>query len=349
MRSVTHCVRHCPTPTPKWNHRCPLTVTPRPATVYDVAAAAGLSVATVSRFLAGSGYVGQASRTKIADAIAVLGYVPNRAAASLKSRRSGLLGFVVSDLQNPFVAELAASIGAQARSHGYGMVLSDSQGNPEHSVEAVELLRGHGVDGMIVTPPESPALNDLLLSMYALRIPLVGIGIHTSPRRIDVATVDTRAGATAAVRHLIELGHRRIAMIGSRTLALGRRDAYKLALRTAKLVAPRELLRYGSLDRAGGVRGARPCSRSTTRRPRSSPRTMRSRWASAGGRTPRRPGPRRAVPDRFRRRRSRRPRHTATHHGRTAEDRAGAPRGRAPGGPRRIDRGGGPCRGHAGL
>jgi DNA-binding LacI/PurR family transcriptional regulator len=233
-----------------------LTVTPRPATVYDVAAAAGLSVATVSRFLAGSGYVGQASRTKIADAIAVLGYVPNRAAASLKSRRSGLLGFVVSDLQNPFVAELAASIGAQARSHGYGMVLSDSQGNPEHSVEAVELLRGHGVDGMIVTPPESPALNDLLLSMYALRIPLVGIGLHTSPRRIDVATVDTRAGATAAVRHLIELGHRRIAMIGSRTLALGRRDAYKLALRTAKLLAPRELLRYGSLDRAGGVRGA---------------------------------------------------------------------------------------------
>ncbi len=95
--------------------------------MYDVAAAAGLSVATVSRFLAGSGYVGQASRTKIADAIAVLGYVPNRAAASLKSRRSGLLGFVVSDLQNPFVAELAASIGAQARSHGYGSSCGSGQ------------------------------------------------------------------------------------------------------------------------------------------------------------------------------------------------------------------------------
>jgi len=234
-----------------------LTAPARPATVYDVAAAAGVSVATVSRFLAGSGYVGQTSRTKIADAIASLAYVPNRAAASLKSRRSGLLGFVVSDLQNPYVAELAASIGAQARVHGYGLVLSDSHGDPEHSAEAIELLRSHGVDGMIVTPPESPALNELLLALYDLRIPLVGIGLHTQPQRIDVATVNTRAGASAAVRHLIELGHRRIAMIGSRTLALGRRDAYKQALRTAKLPAPRELLRYGSLDRSGGVSGAR--------------------------------------------------------------------------------------------
>ena len=233
-----------------------MTAPPRPATVYDVAAAAGVSVATVSRFLAGSGYVGQASRTKVADAIAGLGYVPNRAAASLKSRRSGLLGFVVSDLQNPFVAELASSIGAQARLHGYGLVLSDSQGDPEQSAEAMELLRSHGVDGMIVTPPESPVLNDLLLSLYGLRIPLVGIGLHTQPQRIDVATVDTRAGAAAAVRHLIELGHRRVAMIGSRTLGLGRRDAYKQTLRAARVPAPRELLRYGSLDRSGGVRGA---------------------------------------------------------------------------------------------
>jgi LacI family transcriptional regulator len=228
--------------------------------MYDVAAAAGLSVATVSRFLAGSGYVGQASRNKIADAIVALGYVPNRAAASLKSRRSGLLGFVVSDLQNPFVAELAASIGAQARLHGYGMVLSDSQGNPEHSVEAVELLRSHGVDGMIVTPPESPALNELLLSMQSLRIPLVGIGLHTSPPRIDVATVDTRAGAMAAVRHLIELGHRRIAMIGSRS---PRRAS---CCATAAWTGP------------GECAGRRHCSPSTNRRPRSSPQTTRSPW-----------------------------------------------------------------------
>ena len=116
-----------------------MTATPRAATVYDVAAAAGVSVATVSRFLAGNGYVGQASRDKIAEAVATLGYVPNRAAASLKSRRSGLLGFVVSDLQNPFTAEVAASIGAQARVHGFGMVLSDSQGDPDLALEAVEL------------------------------------------------------------------------------------------------------------------------------------------------------------------------------------------------------------------
>jgi DNA-binding LacI/PurR family transcriptional regulator len=229
----------------------------RPATVYDVAARAGVSVATVSRFLAGSGYVGESARAKVAAAVAVLDYVPNRAAASLKSKRSGLIGFVVSDLQNPFVAELAASIGAQARVRGYGMVLADSQGHAAHSVEAIELLRSHGVDGMIVTPPESAGLNELLLSMYAMGIPLVGIGLHTTPQRIDVATVDTRSGAVAAVRHLIDLGHQRIAMIGSRTLGRGRRDAYRHTLRAAELPVLRELFRTGTLDRAGGVIGAR--------------------------------------------------------------------------------------------
>jgi DNA-binding LacI/PurR family transcriptional regulator len=233
-----------------------LSGSPRRATVYDVAVAAGVSVATVSRYVAGSGYVGQATGARIASAVARLGYVPNRAAASLKSRRSGLIGFVVSDLQNPFVAELAAGIGARARTHGFGMVLADSQGQAQHTVEAIELLRSHGVDGVIVTPPTSAALNELLLGLHEQGIPVVGIGLHSSPERIDVATVDTRSGARAAVRHLVELGHRRIAMIGSRTLARGRREAYRQVLRSAKLPAPRELMRVGTLDRAGGVAGA---------------------------------------------------------------------------------------------
>lgn len=214
-------------------------------------------MATVSRYLAGSGYVGQASRIKIADAVGRLGYVPNRAAASLKSRRSGLLGFVLSDLQNPFVAELAASIGSRARELGFGLVLSDSQGDPALSTEALEQLRSHGVDGMIVTPPEDPSLNAALLSLTERGIPVVGLGLHTTPSRTDVATVDTRTGAAAAVRHLIDLGHRRIAMIGSKTMATGRREAFRRVLRSARLAHPRELLRFEALDRAGGVRGAR--------------------------------------------------------------------------------------------
>lgn len=221
--------------------------------MYDVAATAGVSTATVSRFLAGTGYVGQSSRTKIAKAISQLGYVQNRAAASLKSRRSGLIGFVVSDIQNPFVAELAASIGDQARSSGYGMVLADSRGDPERAVEAVELLRGHGVDGIIATPPESPELNDLLVSLRSKGLPVVGIGLHTDPPVIDVATVNTRIGTRQAIQHLLDLGHERIAMIGSRTMARGRRDTYRAVLRSAKIPVQRELQRYGPLHRNTGV------------------------------------------------------------------------------------------------
>ena len=278
-----------------------MTTTPRAATVYDVAAAAGVSVATVSRFLAGNGYVGQASRDKIAEAVAGLGYVPNRAAASLKSRRSGLLGFVVSDLQNPFTAEVAASIGAQARVHGFGMVLSDSQGDPDLALEAVELLQSHGVDGMIVTPPENAVLNETLLTLSRRGIPVVGLGLHTTPSRTDVATVDTRAGAVAAVRHLVELGHRRIAMIGSRTMAYGRREAYKEVLRRSR--------------RSPGPAGPR---RPTDRHLRCQRRGRPGRVA--GGRPTVGLGTGRAVRGRLRRRRPGGPRHAAADHRRPTQE-----------------------------
>jgi LacI family transcriptional regulator len=137
------------------------------------------------------------------------------------------------------------------------MVLADSRGDPDRAVEAVELLRGHGVDGIISTPPESDELNELLVSLRARGLPIVGIGLRTDPPVIDVATVDTRSGTSEAIRHLLDLGHQRIAMIGSRTMARGRRDAYRATLRSAKLPVRPELQRFGPLHRDTGVTATR--------------------------------------------------------------------------------------------
>ncbi|MCA0252854.1 MAG: LacI family transcriptional regulator [Actinobacteria bacterium] len=220
-------------------------------TAYDVAAKAGVSVGTVSRYLTGNGYVSAAARERIAAAISELGYIQNRAAASLTTKRTGLLGFVVSQLKNPFTAEVASALGQAARARGYGVVLADSGGDPNQAIDAVELLRSHEVEGLVVTPPESPEYNAALVAA-ARTMPVVGIGLHTTPSVTDLVTVDTRSGAQQAVTYLIELGHTRIAYIGSSTMASGRYQAYRTTLEAHGLPCDPELIVLGSLDREAG-------------------------------------------------------------------------------------------------
>ena len=220
-------------------------------TAYDVAARAGVSVGTVSRFLTGNGYVGEATRSKIAESIRDLGYIPSRAAASLTTKNTGLLGFVVADLRNPFTAEIASSLSHHAREHGYGLVLADSMNDAANSLRSLQLMRAHGVEGLIVTPPESPELNESLVATARV-LPVVGIGLRTSPQVTDLVTSDTRSGAAEAVQHLLNLGHRRIAYVGSAVMASGRYQGYVESLEAAGIALDSELVVVGRLDRAAG-------------------------------------------------------------------------------------------------
>src|SRR5690625_3137895 len=111
------------------------------ATAYDVATLAGVSIGTVSRYLTGKSYVSAASRKKIKAAIDELGFIPNRAAASLTTKTTGLLGFVASDLRNPFTAEIASALGGRAREHDYGLVVSESMDDPALAIKAINVLR----------------------------------------------------------------------------------------------------------------------------------------------------------------------------------------------------------------
>lgn len=220
-------------------------------TAYDVAAQAGVSIGTVSRFLTGHGYVSEAARQRIAAAVSELGYIQNRAAASLTTKKTGLLGFVVSQLHNPFTAEVASALGDAARAHGYGVVLADSNGDAALAIDAVSLLRSHDIDGLVVTPPESPEYNAALVAA-ARSIPVVGIGLRTTPMVTDLVSGDTRTGARLAMSHLLELGHRRIAYIGSATMASGRYEAYRASLAAIGIDADPALVELGSLDRESG-------------------------------------------------------------------------------------------------
>jgi LacI family transcriptional regulator len=226
------------------------------ATIYDVAKRAGLSVGTVSRYLNGSTHVSERSRERVRAAIQELGFVPSNAARTLSRRRTGLIGFLVSDLGNPFTAELARAIQDRADHHGYCVLISNTDGEDDRTRRMLQVLREHQVDGLIASPPESPAISRGLLEARASGVEIVLLGMKLDPAVADRVVADTYEGAVAAVSHLIGLGHERIGFIGGKTargLTLGRRQGYLDGLARRGLAADDRLMVETRLDREGGA------------------------------------------------------------------------------------------------
>src|ERR1700746_3393461 len=128
------------------------------ATVKDIAAAVGVSVATVSNVLNGRPNVGRDNRQKVLRAAKRLGYRPNRAAQAMPTGRPRAIGLVLPDLTNPFFPELAQAVENTARSLGLLVCLVDSQGRVDGESDGFALLMQHAVDGVIWCPlgPRAP-------------------------------------------------------------------------------------------------------------------------------------------------------------------------------------------------
>lgn len=129
------------------------------ATVKDIAAAVGVSVATVSNVLNDRPNVGRVIRQKVLRAAKRMGYRPNRAAQAMRTGRTRAIGLVLPDLTNPFFPELAQAVENTARSLGLLVCLVDSQGRAEGEADGFALLMQHAVDGIIWCPigPRLPA------------------------------------------------------------------------------------------------------------------------------------------------------------------------------------------------
>jgi LacI family transcriptional regulator len=183
------------------------------ARLSDVARSAGVSIATVSRYLNNSLQLPKTTVTRIRGAIDALGYQPNPHARSLSRGKSDTLGLVVPDITNPYFARLAAAVEREAARQGYGLTLCASLNTQEREREYLGRLSRMAVDGVIFVTNHA---DD-----GALAEP-----IAASSRRIvildeDVAGVraskvfsDNEQGGYLAGRHLLEMGHRRIAFFG---------------------------------------------------------------------------------------------------------------------------------------
>ena len=179
-------------------------------TIKEVAKEAGVSIATVSRVFNDSGPVNDDTRKKIMAVARRLRYTPHGGARSLIMAKTNTLGVLLPDLYGEFFSEVIRGIDQAARRAGYHVLLSSSHNKPAEIATAMKAMRGR-VDGVIVMYPDTDA--SILTSGLSDSMPVVFLNCDVEGDDFVSISVDNYGGAYAMVKHLIEIGHRRIAMI----------------------------------------------------------------------------------------------------------------------------------------
>jgi LacI family transcriptional regulator len=177
-------------------------------TIHDVAAKAGVSVATVSRVLNGGELVREETSRLVQDAVKSLRYVPNIAARSLSIRRSHTIGVVLPDVHGEFFSEVIRGLDLAARAAGYHLLVSGSHSDAGEMMEVIEAMRGR-VDGLAVMAPD--VRPSVLSEELGGSVPMVLI--NATGADLDSVTIDNYGGARAMTRHLLALGHSKIAFL----------------------------------------------------------------------------------------------------------------------------------------
>jgi LacI family transcriptional regulator len=182
--------------------------------VADVARRAGLSVATVGRALGGYGYVGERTRERVEAAARELGYSPNVLARSMRSGSTRSIGFVGSDIADPYFAEAMRGICDVAHLEGYETILTNSDERLDLEQLAVRTLLDKQVEGLVVAPSSVTNCRHLK-DARDQGVPVVLLDRDLPQLDFDSVVADNERAAHAAVNHLLDLGHQRIGLLAS--------------------------------------------------------------------------------------------------------------------------------------
>lgn len=225
------------------------------ATIKHVAKRAGVSVGTVSNVVSGAVVVSSALQERVRAAIREFDFHPNHVARSLKVRRTKMLGMVISDITNPFFPVVVRGAEDAALKHGYLLVTVNTDDRLEREKQVLAVLRARRVDGvlLVVAPNRGDVAH--IESILAAGVPIVCLDRIPPGLKLDSVSVDSVKGAQVCVRHLISLGHRRVAILtGSLALqtARDRLAGYKAALAEARLKIDPALIREGDFRAESG-------------------------------------------------------------------------------------------------
>ncbi len=208
-------------------------------TIKDVAREAGVSVATVSRVFNHGAVVSEDTRRIVREVAERLNYWPNGAARSLITNRTQAIGVMLPDLFGEFFSEILRGMDWTARKSGLHLLVSSSHADAAELVAGLQTTRGR-IDGLIVMAPDVDARA--AIRAIATVQPLVLIDPGPGFEACDIITIANQAGASAVVRHLVGLGHRRVATITGperNADARQRLEGYRAALRASRVKIPR--------------------------------------------------------------------------------------------------------------
>jgi LacI family transcriptional regulator, repressor for deo operon, udp, cdd, tsx, nupC, and nupG len=200
------------------------------ANIQQVAKQAGVSVATVSRVLNGQKTVSGKTRMKVEEAIKKLNYEPSMLGRNLRNSESRLLLILIPTISNPFYLEIIKGIEQVAISQNYNILLCETDSDPERENIYFDLVRKKMADGIISM---DPAVNGKTLKKLAENYAIIQCSEYEEGSGIPYVTIDNEEASYRAVKHLVQIGHKKIALINSDEkylYARQRKMGYKRAL-----------------------------------------------------------------------------------------------------------------------
>lgn len=203
--------------------------------IKDIAEAAGVSTATVSRVLSGKQNVRTEVKSKVLDVVKRMNYSPNRAARSLRSRKSSSIGLIVADIQNPFFASVTRAVEDVAQANDYSVILCNTDENPDKERMYLELMQDENAAGIILSP--TGRLAKYFPQELADIGPMVVIDRKVQDVDIDCVVIDNFSAAKALTQHMLEHGYKRIAGVFGAGSVTGqeRLAGFKAALYDAEI------------------------------------------------------------------------------------------------------------------
>jgi len=227
--------------------------------IKDVALKAGVSIATVSHAFRNPGRVSDETLEKVLDAAKAVGYSPNRLAASLRTSRSGNIVTIIPDVADSFNGKIIRAIEKVAHSRGYSVLLGDTQGSEKREQEFATMVASRQADGIILMSHRLPFdLGAGGLSIDKLP-PIVNGCEFTGHQEIPSVAIDDTLAAMDATKHLLDFGHRKIAVITGDMKSSSSRDrlaGFRAAMSQFGLSADEELIAYSEYSLQGGETAA---------------------------------------------------------------------------------------------
>lgn len=222
-------------------------------TIYDVAAAAGVSPATVSRVFSGASGVGAEKRDAVLAAAKLLGFVPNRNARRLRTRSSELIALILGDIENPFNTAITRAVEDIARAEGYSIIVCSTDDDLDRERELLRAVVSEPVAGVIIAPASVHSRLDFALDRG---VPVVCVDRNAPSSEVDSVVTDNVDAARRSVEALFDAGHTRIACV---TGPVGTHTADERAAGWAEAVRfrtgaepPADLLRRSTFSVEGG-------------------------------------------------------------------------------------------------